>query len=821
MKNSNKKLLALEQPDQTGFVLIFLAIAATAFVALLALTIDSYRLATSHSQERSVAQAASLAALERYREAKPTTPFATPRAEYEWRVTKAIERAEEVAGLQKNTLLGNPGTSLANVGDLTNNSAGTITAGAYVFEEPNGAGGCSSYSGTNSATNGCPCGGTAPNKWVGPCFKANDQNSVEASSFEVKIKTKSSSPIPFLFGRAIGYTSQSIQAPGRAAMVPRHGVYALDMSGSMTAETHLSYADLGPTEQAKASQYVFQIRGNSALGDPVCTTDGAQNPCINAACTFLGDLNALAVWNGMEKTRPATGLKPSWKHYRSDYTCKLVDIDNDGTNEQYLVDTNTHYYDDSTPPDNAADGFYRGPEPLSNILVGIHQALLKLEERQVAGDQIAVLAFDQAVVDKRPAELGRVFGYTHPGLASFETLKQLTDVAEPGNPKSASLTLRLNAGFFPRPAANTDIPEAVVKASDLLAEMPNNTSAQSYVALFTDGLSTCSHQCREGDTTGPCAGNNPWWSTFIYRDQTDRVKLTTDVCVTPPDDWFDHRPQATGTPYPDHGTGWWNGSSWNYHINSLAEVSTLIAGNRTEYPMQQYYYMQLARFPSYVDQRITFHALVFGKLAQPHTVLKRHTSDSSKCMDEADARKSGETFTWNDWHDYNNFNRNCYETIQQSGPGRCPYLQHIYEIYRNWVKPTGGYFVPIRPSCASAQLQSTFGISSSQCRSGALNDKLDEICSRAGYPGAPVNGADDPQDYQKLTNAGLIDDLAGKNFTGPNQNDYNFVYDSQDNGPRRAPRVICDTGCRTTEEQITEFVNKVYAQNPYVLVDPN
>lgn len=797
---------------EAGFVLIFLAIAATAVIALLALAVDSYRLSTSHSQERSVAQAASLAALERYREV--TVPVGLDAAsEYSFRLSAAIRRAEEVAGLPANSLIGTPSTQNAAVGDFASNAAGKVTPGAYIFEEPNGVGGCGFYNsqgGRNSPSTKCPCGGSAGSEWVGPCFLENDASSIDASAFDVQMNTKTSSPIPFFFGKGIGQPSSAVRAPGRAAMVPRHGIYAVDMSASMAAETHRPLRTLNPSssEVSLASQYVFQIDPSSPVK---CAANGAK-PCVanGSNCLFAGGATGdqqLTWYTYMEPNRPATGYYPRAKHYRNDYTCRILDLDGDGTDEHYLIDTALHKYDDNG--DGTSDGYYRGPEPLSSILAGIHEALVTIEDRQVAGDQIAVFAFDQAVVPLR------LFAGTHPGQTSFEDLKKITDLPVEGNAKTAETETRLNAGFFPRWEANTDIPEAVMKSGDLLREMANSASSQNYVAMFTDGISTCQHQCGDSDgSTGECA--NPVWNTFLYKDASNKVKLSQDLCRSPQTVPFDHRKtvEEGGGPYTD-GTGWWYGASWNFHINSINEVSTLIAGNRTEYPMSQFWWMKQAGLPSYVDQRIAFHAVLFGQLAQPHTVLRKHSSDPNRCMDEADARRSGNSYVWNDWDDYWIYNRSCYETLEDSSTGVCPYLQGTYEIYRHWVRPTGGFFVAVRPPCDMTKFSVAYSTSmtNAQCRTGALNTRLDNICKTKGlWPGGPV------RNEPRLVTAGIVDDLAGKNYYGPGQMDFNWVKDSDQE--YRPPRITCDTSCRTIEEQVKEFIRKIYDQNPYVLVDP-
>jgi hypothetical protein len=238
-------------------------------------------------------------------------------------------------------------------------------------------------------------------------------------------------------------------------------------------------------------------------------------------------------------------------------------------------------------------------------------------------------------------------------------------------------------------------------------------------------------------------------------------------------------PDPPGVPKED--------TAWANHITSLQEGAYLVAGIRDDDDDWE----RLKDFPSFVDRRITFHAVTIGNGVQPHHVL-RMSDTASACMDDHAARRLNSEFVM-DYDDDDDDNRTCYPTV--GAATSCPYVIHQWEIYDKMVKPTGGYWVPVKRPCNPALFPPSWGIDQIACEAGALVSQMDLICAASGEP--PGDAVFDSE----LETAGIVDQT--KTFSSSTSR----------------TRVICDTQCRSEGDQIKEFVRTLYEQNPYVLVE--
>jgi len=819
----------VRDPRDDGAILPLLAIAAVMIVIFLALAVDTARLGASKQQQKKTTQLSSMAALEAYREAVvDPAVFTTPAAQHAEKLRIAIDRAEQVAGFTKNSLLGRPGQSQVNAAadELgASHAAGQVVAGEYYFEEPTG--GCTAYNaaGGKNGPDGCPCG--AVGGWKAACFREADATENDARSFQVRLASKSDSPIANVFGGVFGQKNVSISSWGAAAMVPRHGIYAIDLSQSMAEETHLPPESL-PGDKAMASYYTFRLESPT-------TCAGTDNPCISdgSGCHFATDRSYKPplVWYGgvdpfgvryagMVANRSSMGTTLKTRHFRDDYKCfklRLEDLDgNKDTFEEayYLIDTHVHPYDNG----GGDTGFYRGPEPLSSVLAGMQEALNTIQARSVAGDRIGVFGFDEWVQDIR------VFPDTYPGQADYADLLKVTTVPDStGGARDVStdpnILKRIQKGYVPVPDRSTDTALAVVKASTLLGSMPNARNAQSYVAMFTDGLTTCSH------STGD-------YKNFIEKGPDGKPRLTEQFCRIPPDASSSYC-DTSGEPYWSWGTGWdtlWNG---------LTQTSNLVSGS---YPgvkpadSEWVPFMNLAGYQTYVEQKISFNVALFGSRTEPHTMLLKK---GSKCVTDGQARSAGDAASYvgnfRKLEDEYGFHpdQSCYHRTAEGTAG-CPFFIPQDWYYGNMVVPTGGFWVPIRPACNLTKINAQFGtaITPDQCKTSSVvqDTILDPACAAAAS--APACTSSTAHCYRtpsgatevnggsgllgKLLNAGVTN-----NYVGSVQTCSGRVA-TWDN-PRRfgQHRLICDTNCRDMESQIRDFIRKLYATNPYVLVRSN
>ncbi len=778
--------------EESGAILVFLAIALLAIVGLLALAIDSGRLASSDSEQTRTAEATAMAALQAFREASGS---------YDARLAVAIARAEEVAGLSANALMGRPGESQVSGGELASNAAGEVKAGTYFFREP--AETCASFNPANNDANGCPCSGSVSNA---PCLRERLASDTEATGFEVTLQTRTGSPIGNFCGSVIGQKDISLSNRGRAAMVPRNGVFAVDLSSSVCGDTHIDPNRAGP---GGGSYCAYRVLGtdppNPSVQNPPCGVGAPplDNPClVNGLCRFQdspredidetvsgyqaapNDLQRLS-WESLGDVRGANPTVPT-VHYKDDFRCYQLDTNGDGIDETYLIDAFR---------DPLAG--YLGPEPLTSILSGINVAAQIVDDEAIAGDKIAVFGFDKRS-DIPQREIGESYppaSGTKPGNANLQRILDMTDVTNP-----SSFDLRIaNHFFFPRPGAHTDLPEAVMKGSAVLRDLSNFSTAQNYVAMFTDGLNTCHHN-----------GPSPNWWEFLRN--TSPVSLQNDNCRIGPD--------------PDPGINfcswqWSANKSWNNHDNGMREAASLVSGDHPFDDNGHLGRMQDLGYPTYVNLGITFHVAAFGDLSQPHTILRRASSGSG-CMDDRSARREGKDFVQpmrgpSGWPYPYTTNRLCYETTYGDGPAfgnlRCQYTGHMDYLYNYMVVPTGGYFVPVRPPCDIADVRNSGlipGFTSGQCTAGILEDLVNTICDTA----APGELVKDPS----LAAANIAATDTGIEYTSCSPPDPT-VAQVPAGDPEKGHRLRCDLSCQTATDQIQGFVQSIYRQNPYVRVE--
>ena len=813
MRSGN--IFSKHSSGESGSMLLLLAILLVAIVTFIALAIDTTSYGTSQSEQQSTAQLAALSALESYA-ATPADPSLSDAQNHRQRMLAAIDRAEEIIGSARNKLFAHRGGNTqinaaadeladsSGVTGRTNAAAGTITAGQYFFTEPFGA--CTEYLSRfpGRAADACPCGGGS---WSGECFRPLTAGETSASAFTVDLKTKDAMPLRAYVAPVIGQPNLSIHSSGRSAMIPTAGVYAVDLSLSGTFQTHYTYEALPAAQKYKASSYVFRLSGT---GSSVCPASHA-NPCIgNDSCSFTSagqrcTMYGLGVDELGEPCKPTGGLVASrpaalqevWRHYRSDYECFTLDIDGQPGMEHYLIDTHEH--------DVLGGGRYIGPEPLSGIFAGINSALKRIEQRPLAGDTIAVMGFDKSVVyDRTAAENthGRVIGPTHPGRPSFDDLLKVTDTQNADSAiRRANQLKRIENGFFTRPGADTDIPEAVLEAQYLLGRLGADVNARKYVTMITDGINNCVHWNRDDPNMPP----QTHWTHFLYRDTNDNsVKLFSERCRV-----------AVEPPAWDAASGdFYHPNEWDVHAGGLGEASSMISSLDTwtlddprPHNYWRYYWVKQAGLPTYIHQKIQFNAVLYG--GQPHTLF-RQSMDGGRCMTDEEARKNDQFWVTKANHEDGanapiRTNIMCYHRLFLENP--CPYYHHYDYFYRNMVRPTGGYFYALRQPCDMARVQaadSSLATTTAQCRSGAFHAKLNDVCAAASGPGEVARNA-------ALTQAGVLDDVMNNELDA--SGNVTQTYRSPWN------RLVCDDLCRSTSEQFTGLIDQIFAERPYMLTD--
>jgi hypothetical protein len=622
---------AASAPDcsERGAVILIVLLIAVALIAFAAMAIDGSMVATSKTQQRYAAEKMALGALKSFVAAAGKTDSD--------KLKDALERAQELANEQGNVLLTDPflkkgiATKELGTGISGTPSDGYVIPGKWHFS------GTAVDCSVDPAP--CPCQG---GKSVAPCFQSYSSLTDfttygQPNAFQVRLHLRADSPIRTTFGSVIGGEYMYITSEATSALVPTRGVFAVDLSRSMTFDTHIPYEGSNKNIIEWVGEAAYKLKGNSCVDPSICiATDGCHFEGGNP--TGMYD----QVWNfdfsrtrsvrplvsNASSTPSASGAytpKPYTAHFRDDYECYEVSYTETGSpavTEPYLVDTYSCQNIDNPKAcpnpgfDPAAKG-YDGPEPLTSALYGVREALDYFETRGVPGTKIGLIGFDQtAYVDIRKIDPAA------PGSADYNTMK---DIAEVKNQTNLTRQTRYRDHmFFPRPDKLSNIPQVLERAAFMLADDDNDgivdaggSNAENFIALISDGVTNC------------------------------RIDGTCD-------------------------------SSDAGMAASIADAAGFVTN-------------------TLVPQKIKLHFLMFGSYGAPHTLLKKGIKNSSGCMDDGEAREANPPA---DFVDYNNGSAaNIFTAIRdmyKTTPAAFYYRPNqFYEL----VRQTDGLWIPLRQPC--------------------------------------------------------------------------------------------------------------------------
>jgi hypothetical protein len=513
---------------QEGSLLVFLALALFALVAMGALAVDSALLYTAKTQHQLTANTAALAALEAYFDTADGVGNAVQVLQP--KIDAAAARASQVTGASVNAQLAanlfeNPSDSQSSyVTSYTDapqsGDIGTLIPGRYFYSVPNS--GCQAYCTSHpdecSTATSCPCGGADSIADRSPCFAAGAQAS-RANAMRIELKTNPDSKIRLLLGSIFGFQSAGVSVRATATLVPRRAVFLIDMSRSVTSDSH---AFVGAQRDTYA---LFRNPEAESLtpGSQICNGANGAEPegddytaWTETFVTSQGNVRpqlALAdhqTFNWMSTNQPAKIAQ---------YDCMTVPATGDEGNADGIAAT-----DWETQVYLTDQG--RTPQPLQSILQGIHVALRRFQERAVRGDMVAVLGFDDSILPSRAtlsepySGIGDSFrvGLVRPDSQEFSNMLNAVDVPY-GTNAGRPLRERLQFKFMiprlygeisssgQRTGAGTDLAGALAAARAIimtgrtwpetnnqfnLSDIdPEYERADNFVMLFTDGQGTC------------------------------------------------------------------------------------------------------------------------------------------------------------------------------------------------------------------------------------------------------------------------------------------------------------------------------------------
>jgi len=591
----------------------------------------------------------------------------------------------------------------------------------------------------------------------------------------------------------------SLNATTTASVVPRNGVFLIDLSRSMQFDTHLPYER--QTNKSLSSEYAFRLaNGYSCANYPGPTPANATcnmaqiaadcanrfsyitdattrneriNVCTN--CPPIEPFDAHRTWHTlMDDSGTSSSVT---KHYRNDYTCVDIAIPASvsGTpahTESYLVESNVP----------AA----KRPEPLNTVLTGVNSALQSITERSIAGDSVTFIAFDNDHF--APGSTVRTFGPTQRGTAQFNALQAITS-------PTASEASRINSFIFPGAGAGrgeTDISSVLLTAKSILTQLPNFGVAENFVVLFSDGMATCSHRVAGCMMSNAGALGTSFCLSGTPSNASNRVNVPptgAGVNYTGIEMFMASLKETTQVVSRRSGFG--NFDTDNRH--ALLRTPTGVCSSRTH------------NEPSFFDLGIRFHYFAIGDAVRPYTLLQRSAVDPTRCAssnefldlapDTSSLGKSSELFAQLSGilngvscvTPVNDPQGLCpaWNTSNSWGDGTNPsrvYSEGHQMMYAYGVHPTRGIYQPVRRPCNTVPGATV----NASCEVGgnSLESVFDAACAANPTPA-----------------------LAG---IAP------YVNTPVSTPTRRM--LICDPTCKSQAAQVTEGINKIYGENPFLIV---
>ena len=674
--------------SERGVVVILFAALVLVFFAFAALAIDIGFAASAAHQARSHAQLAALSALERY--------FFTE-GSHETRLAAALERANAVS--QLNVVLGSGGS--ANQIDTVESDLDRplLVPGRFFHTAP--------PSGVN------PCLGDEEL----PCFVPYDGS---APVNAMRIQGKYYNDITLrLASVAFGETHAAVNVSATANIVPRHGCFVVDLSRSMTAETH---------KQTFVYGY-YLMSDNPSLVKPEDST-------------AWGNLSPNYLVRGSNATVPSV-------HYRDDYQLKAVVSDlsyNALTHSDYHpapTDNNSAYALGDVEANYRVDMFrngtiYGGPEPLTTVFAGIDRALEYLQSRAVVGDMACLVFYDDKL------SWSRVFKLT----SDFDYLRSFTDLSDTADPDHGLLRA-IRHGLFPFADAKTNTLLGVAEAvSQLATESATGSPSSDFIVLIGDGITNCAPvDCAinpnfdydsDGDVDGtdfttfyPCMA--PSICSYSPYNSTRNCPYTAAKCASSDVD----------------GDGVVGMVEYNAFVEDYYDSARCKSLNPQCNNTPEHYYFSYEALRSYIETavvpaNIPVHVMLTGAASGPHTVDIADPDNEGQCLSETEKRALR-----NSAEEQDNYNTvktpfawapSCYSgwsgstAITSCSPTEFttafitkspsnPFYQVNVDFY-NIATMTGGIWAPIRPQKPEGAASCT----PQECRPDLARRTTDPLC---------------------------------------------------------------------------------------------
>ena len=543
--------------SESGVVLILLALLAVVIVSFAALIIDLSAYGNQREQAEEYARLAALAALEAHMGAAATATLPQ-------KVQAALDRANTVSNVNVLITERNTGARLyspALTPALGPNNGAQLIPGRWVPSLP---------------TDGSdPCAGTYP------CFVPENNLAVlplpQITAYRVtgQIYDRFSTKLArWIFGNTAADFPVNVLAT--ATVVPRRGVFIIDLSASQTRDTHVlrtSQPQIDHPLDGRGSEFVYTLStenpGELAFQDTAWNNvlaAGRDRPKFtgNGPNSWRAFFNTAQAPDNTKDITTITQDQYRRMHFKDDYVKKYVLMDSDFSLLQSVYNANPNWsnypfphldpassplYEISTdpaldyrhvirvdkfrnPPDSDASvGFtYQGAEPLHSVFAGLNAAMTEFSSRRVAGDAASLMFVDSRLWYTRFVTM----------TDNFDYLLRLTDFDIPagginddppayGAPANNNNILRTSTSGFELAirhgllpigsgASKTNLSLAVNQALIELQRGNPTGFSSNFITIITDGLGNC-RPCLASETCPAADGGFRCSNQYSYYNQ--------------------------------------------------------------------------------------------------------------------------------------------------------------------------------------------------------------------------------------------------------------------------------------------------------------
>jgi len=677
--------MKLEERD-SGFTLVLFAMLCLAIISVVAIAIDIASLGTSVAQGRGNSRYAALASIEAY--------FASKAETHDEKFDAAKVRLDEIAGLNKVFSAGGYQSAMTTT---ATNSSMNLTAGKWYYALPS--------SGQNPCNQGSP-----------PCFVPRT-GSDTVNAFRVQgymyegVKT--------FFASILGFTETKVSVDTIATITPRQGCFIVDLSPSMTRDTHIP-------DKAHGAAYGFYL----------------QNP-INPGASYSWHDER---WQAMATSYPRRESNPTDPtiHYADDYMPVTLLNNNDytasGASSNYRK-----YHPDPTTTDTALQALYKanpakyqidfrrlpgydGPEPLTTIMSGLRTAVNLFRTRSVAGDKMCLIFYDNYLSWPRVVTLTDNYDYIDDLIEGRTSTMSMGDV-----------DLASAHGLFPSKDSFTNILMSLTEAErQFKKEKLDNPGlpVSQFMVLITDGLSNC-RACdkalnpqydRDGD--GDVDDMDRWSAEACYQGNGQwswaGTPMATQCSPTGSTSWLANSLQCktASNISPNDGCKWMNTNGNNTIDKEEWDAVTKAEGEsyqcRTSAGCQnsyQAYELATAELKNYVNktispQRIPIHVMLVGKQVAPNTRDIEDPDKPGTCKSDERLRGEGGATSYVEGANppYKSCNKFWYESYLNCDPKAvtdfrdmsetAPFKQANADMY-DIAKMTRGIWAPLRATSSN------------------------------------------------------------------------------------------------------------------------